>query len=192
MLYNHAVKSEKGFAMIEALVTALIVAIGISGVGVLLIRAIQGTQDSAQQSQAMWIVQDFVGRMRANTIAAKTGDYVVDANIDCDTLPSAMCAAYFDTGISTSANTNDCTATEMATYDKWITVCSIHDGVFDSPSDFMVSPALTSTCSLSDITTGECIQYNIQLDWVTKLTKGSTIEAERTNSNSYSMIVEVN
>ncbi len=53
MLNNNRVKPEHGFAMIEALVTALIVAIGVSGVGVLLMRAIQGTQDSAQLSQTL-------------------------------------------------------------------------------------------------------------------------------------------
>lgn len=67
---------QTGFAMIEIMVTVVIIAIAISGMGLLLLRAVQGTQDSAQLSQGMWIVQDYVGRIRANPDGAKGGFYV--------------------------------------------------------------------------------------------------------------------
>ena len=183
------IKKQDGFAMIEALVTALIVAIGISGAGVLLMRAIQGTQDSGQQSQAMWIVQDFVGRMRANSPAAKAGDYVVDAPVDCSARPT-ICSAYSINSISTSGNTPECTSTEMAISDIWQTVCGIDEDIKDSPSEFMVQPTLISACTIPDV--DNCLQYNVSLNWLTKLPKGSSVAAERTSTNSFSIVVEVN
>lgn len=183
------VKKQFGFAMIEALVTALIVAIGISGAGVLLMRAIQGTQDSGQQSQAMWIVQDLVGRMRANSPATRAGDYVVDAPVNCEAQPT-MCSAYSNNSISTSGNTPECTSAEMAVSDIWLTVCGIDDDIKDSPSEFIVQPTLISECTIPDAE--GCLQYNITLNWLTKLPKGSSVASERTSTNSFSIIVEVN
>jgi len=192
MLNNNRVKPEHGFAMIEALVTALIVAIGVSGVGVLLMRAIQGTQDSAQLSQAMWIVQDFVGRMRANPDAAKQNLYTIDAAINCDNRPAVMCAAHNNAGNSTSSDLVACSNSQMATFDIWITVCGISDDILDSPSDFIANPILTSTCPIVDAVTNECILYNVDLSWSVKLTTGSATASERTNTNNYSLAVELN
>ncbi|MFT6153633.1 MAG: type IV pilus modification protein PilV [Bermanella sp.] len=188
---------QSGFAMLEALITSVIVAIGLSGVGVLLLKSVHSTQDSAQQTQAVWIVQDFVGRIRANSEGARNGQYVVDndANtIDCDTLVTKMCAAHFieDDDKSTSNTIADCDSNEMATFDKWITACDINDEIYDSPSDFIANPVLLSTCTLTEIVTDLCYQYQVQLTWDTTLVKGSSVAAERTNTNSYSIVVEVN
>ena len=187
--------SQQGFAMIEVLVTAVIVAIGISGMGILLMRAIQGTQDSAQQSQAMWIVQDFVGRIRANSEGAKNGEYVVNGAENCDSPPAAICADY--NTASNKVESNVCTSTQMSTFDRWISVCGMTSNagvdtaskVFDSPAEFVINPVLTSTCTL---TQGDCVQYNVTLTWQTRIAKSSAESAERINENTYSMLLELN
>ncbi len=202
MLINNR---QRGFALIEVLVTAVIVAIGISGLGVLLMRAIQGTQDSAQHTQAMWIVQDFAGRIRANPMGARKGDYVLaatTATFCTDSRPALICADYFDGTHKDAAN---CTETPMATFDKWVTVCGMterpdptddgyvpEDKIFDSPSEFIINPVLTSECTINHLTrmsttSGglDCIQYVVTLDWDTRIT-------DRITSNSYSMVVELN
>ncbi len=199
-------KRQHGFALIEVLVTAVIVAIGVSGLGVLLLRAIQGTQDSAQRTQAMWIVQDFVGRIRANSSGARKGDYVLaatTASYCANSRPAQICAAYFDGNAKVAAN---CTETPMATFDKWITVCGIEpaldptatgydieDTVYDSPSKFIINPVLTSVCTLQHATrvstssgTPDCIQYSVTLSWNTRIADGGV------GSNSYNMVVELN
>jgi len=181
---------QNGFAMMEALITAIIVAIGVSGVGVLLLRSVQATQDSSQQSQAMWIVQDFVGRLRANSPAAKSGAYIGSTTtVGCANQPT-MCASYNNNGTNTEV-TATCSPDVMAAYDSWITVCGLDNTAFDTPSDFIVNPSLNSTCSLRDAS-NSCIQYNITFSWDTKLKKGNTDSTLRTNTNDYTMIVEVN
>lgn len=190
------IKRQSGFAMVEVMVTVTIIAIGISGMGVLLMRAIQGTQDSAQQSQAMWIVQDYVGRMRANPEGAKARYYELDpVDIDCNNLPR-MCAETYQLGAEVPAQ--ECTAIQMAAFDNWISTCGLHDDAYDSPSDFVVNPKLTSTCTNTSIRVGplsnqpDCIQYLINLTWDTKTTKGSSDAAERITQNDFSLIVEFN
>ena len=191
-------KRKNGFALVEVLVTAVIIAIGVSGLGILLMRVIQGTQDSAQQSQAMWMVQDFVGRIRSNADGARRGDYVLavtDATF-CDNPPSRICAEYYDSGAEVPAK--DCDPTQMATFDKWITVCGIASSIYDSPADFVVNPRLASSCSLtiprvSTIKgTPDCIQYEVTLTWDTRITKASKEASERIQKNTFSTVVELN
>ncbi len=181
---------QSGFAMLEALITALIVAIGVSGVGVLLLRSLQATQDSSQQSQAMWIVQDFAGKLRANSSAARSGDYIGQTTVaDCANLPT-MCASFNINGLITSSVEN-CDSNVMAAYDSWTSVCGLDSDSFDTPSDFIANPNLNSLCEQRD-TDNECVRYNITLTWDTKLARGSDTASERTNTNNYSMTVEVN
>jgi type IV pilus modification protein PilV len=189
--------NQRGFAMIEALVTAVIVAIAVSGVGVLLLRSIQATQDSAQLSQGMWIVQDFVGRMRANSNAAKQGNYIGDTDLDdCEIKPAPLCASYNSTGTSSSAGVSteilvDCSPEDMAAYDTWTTVCGFDNNSYDTPSDFIANPRLSNTCTIT-ADNNDCEQYSVSFTWDTRLKKGSADAALRTNTNNYSMIIEVN
>lgn len=177
---------QNGFAMIEVLVTAIIVAIGISGVGVLLLRSLQATQDNSQKSQAMWIVQDYVGRIRANSLAAKDYGYVASVSkANCSTEPAAICSAI------EGKDAEACTSSQMASYDNWITICGLDNNSFDTPADFVVNPILESACTRKN-GRQECIQYTIDLQWNTKLTTESSNAGERVNTNKYSMVMEVN
>jgi len=200
-------KSQHGFAMIEVLVTAVIIAIGLSGLGVLLMRAIQGTQDSSQHSQAMWIVQDFAGRIRANPIGARQETYetnAIPANY-CKTRPNPVCASYFDNG--NVVDPVDCTPADMANFDRWDMVCGMiidlkpgdtgynpEDVVFDAPAEFIVNPVLTSTCSKSHVSRistpslkVDCVQYLVTLTWSNRVSQGGV-----SRTSSYSTLVELN
>lgn len=188
--------SQSGFALIEVLVTSVIFAIGISGMGVLLLKTIQATQDNAQRSQGMWVVQDFVGRIRANPEGAKAGGYVT-TGVDCGTdrpATSAMCADHVINNVKVAGA--NCSPADMAAFDVWVTMCGFddptptdpNDKIFDSPAEFLVNSVLTSTC---DVAAG-CVQYSVNLTWSSKITKGDSDEAKRINENNYSMIVELN
>lgn len=187
--------TQRGFALIEVMVTAFIIAIGLSGIGVLLLKSIQGTQDSAQRSQGMWIVQDFVGRIRANPEGAKANGYVIAANPDCNNPPAIMCSDYINNGVRQDASI--CTPTQMATFDIYITMCGFDpvpanpdDKIFDSPAEFIVKPQLTSSCDLS---VGlNCVQYTVDLKWTSRITKGAANAAERINENNFTTVIELN
>ncbi len=189
---------QNGFALIEVLVTSVIIAIGVSGLGILLMRVIQSTQDSAQQSQAMWMVQDYVGRIQSNAQGARLGNYVITETPPnfCDNPPPAICAEFYKDGAEVPSI--ECTPTQMATFDQWLTVCGISADIYDNPSDFIINPTLVSTCSLTipRQSTGtpvpDCIQYDVTLTWDTRIAKTSKEASERIQKNSFTAVVELN
>jgi type IV pilus modification protein PilV len=189
---------QNGFALIEVLVASVIIAIGVSGLGILLMRVIQSTQDSAQQSQAMWIVQDYVGRIKSNTQGARLGLYELNAipSTYCDTPPNPVCVEHFKDGAEVAAV--NCTPPQMAAFDTFLTVCGISPEIFDSASDFMLNPTLLSRCSnkINRQSTGaavqDCVQYSITLTWDTRIAKTSAEAAERIQENSFTTVVELN
>lgn len=184
-------KTALGFAMIEVLVTAAIVAIGVSGMGVLLLRSLQGTQDNAQQSQAMWIVQDYAGRIRANSLAARNGDYELAAQPDCAAPPANICLDH-RTNNSFIQSSNCTVPADMAEMDRWITMCGLDGGLKDASADFLADAELSSTCLDVSALNGNCLRYLISLTWSTRLQQGNADENLRDYDNEYSMVVEVN
>ncbi len=190
------IQRQHGIAMTEVLVSAVIMAIGISGLGVLLLQALQGTQDSAQQSQAMWMVQDFAGRIRANSTGARLSGYEVATQPNCANQPTPMCADY-TTSLDARTAAASCTASQMAAYDTWITMCGLDKEQLDSPADFLVNSQLTSTCSLvhasrstdSNSSTRDCIQYTVGITWDIRDNKDAS---NVTNTKTYSLVVELN
>lgn len=189
---------QHGFAMIEVLVTAIIFAIGISGMGVLLLKTIQSTQDNAQRSQGMWIVQDFIGRIRANPEAALTNAYEgSQASSDCKPA-TVVCATYTNGGDTVS----ECDAAQMATFDIWSSICGFDTSstgkVFENPSEFLIEPELTSSCINPNAGAASCIEYNILLSWTTRQLQAfeETDDPEKPGGlmykNTYEMNVEFN
>jgi prepilin-type N-terminal cleavage/methylation domain-containing protein len=190
-------KSQRGFAMVEVMVTVVIIAIGISGMGLLLLRAVQGTQDSAQLSQSMWIVHDYIGRIRANPDGARDGLYIMDSdNISCSA-PTQCTDAYKQSGgintIGSWEGAEDCSVNQMAVYDNWSSTCSLHtdlEYLYDSPSNFIVGARLKSECISPNPT--NCVEYKVTLSWKTKIEKESSDSTDRTYDNEYSAIVGIN
>lgn len=183
MSLNAAIPLQRGIAMIEVLITAVILAIGLLGMGALQLTAIQATNDSSQQSQAVWAVQDFAGRILSNLEGAQASQYIVpDATISCATPPANWCE---DDGDASTA-TPSCNAAQLATFDKWNMVCSQADTTTynkTNPIDFLVDPTLTSACNAVDGTTGNCLNYTVTLSW--------TAQDENSQVNSFSTTVEV-
>ena len=186
---------QKGIAMLEVLVTAIILAIGISGIGVLLLQAVKSTQDTSQQTQGMWMIQDFVGRIRANPIGARLSAYESTGVIACAPPPATMCADHRMNGTFGPADV--CDPTQMAAYDIWVTMCGLQDNIFDSASDFLINPVLNSGCILyisrqgAEGSTNDCVRYNVELNWETKRRQGGDSDKERIYAQSYNVIVEL-
>ncbi len=207
------IKKQRGFAMVEVLVTAVILAIGISGLGMLLLRAIQGNQDSVQQSQGLWMVQDYAGRIRANAPGGRRGEgYEIEAGeYDCaaEEKLTKQCAELRTPAINGDGVLKEaelCLPDEMAAYDRWTTLCRLDvdgDHIYSNPSDFMINPVLTSKCTnnhasrSSNTSTGalDCVQYLVTLTWDTKLEKNYAAtddDAGPVRQNTYSVTVELN
>jgi type IV pilus assembly protein PilV len=61
-------KSNRGFSMIEALITLILVSIGVLGMVALQTRTLQNTQDSVQRNAAAALANDLLESMRAQPI----------------------------------------------------------------------------------------------------------------------------
>jgi type IV pilus assembly protein PilV len=107
--------------LVEVLIAAVIIGIGLLGVASLQITALQGASNADFRSRATDLTAALADRMRANLWGVDANNYIVDAASDCGTPPNAICAMTPD-DISTSGVT-DCTPAEMATFDLWEVSC---------------------------------------------------------------------
>ncbi len=82
---------QRGSLLIEVLVSIVIVAIGLLGLAGLHLRAQQAETESYQRAQALILLNDIEGRIRANREAAFAGNYAV--NILGTGAPAITCKA---------------------------------------------------------------------------------------------------
>lgn len=106
---------QKGITLIEVLITLLVTTVGLLGLAALQLNALQATADSGQRSQAVWLMQDLVERMRANP---KASDANYRQTVTCTTQPQ-QCAP-----TPGNASSTICTAEQMAYFDLWEAQCS--------------------------------------------------------------------
>lgn len=103
--------AERGFTLLEALITIVIISIGLLGILGLQTVSIANTQISAARSQATIAADNIADRMRANSAAAADGFYETsdpgDSNANDNPQPSDTCGD------------SKCTPQEMATFDLW-------------------------------------------------------------------------
>lgn len=90
---------ERGFTLIEVLVTVIILAIGLLGLAGLQLGGLRYSFSAYQRSQATIMANDIVDRMRANRTVAEAGGYDIDIGDDPD---EEDCTG---TGANCSANT---------------------------------------------------------------------------------------
>ena len=62
---------QNGFTLLEVLVTLVIVSFGLLGIAGIITNSIKVNQSSYARSQASWLANDIIDRMRANRIAAE-------------------------------------------------------------------------------------------------------------------------
>lgn len=116
---------QAGITMIEVLVTLLVFTIGLLGLAGLQLKALQGTNDGVQRAHATWLLQDFADRVYSNG-EASVANYS-GAAPNCAALPDPVCADFFNAATGAKVNGANCTATEMANFDRWETLCRYRD-----------------------------------------------------------------
>lgn len=110
MAKTNPIKVPLGIALIEVLVSIVILAIGLLGIANMLILAQRSNTSSYMKQQAVQCIYDIFDKMKANSQAAINGSYNV-SNIGSSTggssSPPVNCAASI------------CTSTQLASFDTW-------------------------------------------------------------------------
>lgn len=114
-------RKQLGISLVEVLVTLLLSSIGLLGLASLQLQALQATLDSAQRSQAAWLMYDLTERMRAS---AQADNAAFQVGVSCGSLPK-MCAAQMTAAGLQAAS--DCSASEMALFSLWEANCAYSD-----------------------------------------------------------------
>jgi type IV pilus assembly protein PilV len=84
-------RSVRGFTLIEALIALLVLTIGLLGAAGMLLTSVRNSHNSYLRSQASFIADSLVERMRANPLAIWNGKY--NGKLDGTTPAAGVCAA---------------------------------------------------------------------------------------------------
>jgi type IV pilus assembly protein PilV len=164
-------RQQRGFSLIEALITLFVFAIGILTVAGLQLISKKANYDAAQRTTAGMLANDIAERMRSNLSqnGVALASYLVE-DLGGGTLsaPGADCTAA------------DCTRDEMAAWDLY-EFEQLLDGASETSAGGLVEP---TACIRSDDTDGGAALYHIIIAWrgVTPLSN-PIIDADLTSAN---------
>jgi len=117
--------SNKGFTLIEVLVTIVVVSIGLLGLAGLQISGLRANVSSEARSKATLLASDIIERMRANPLGVAANNY---SALAVSKLANGNCSVPTPARICSNTNTTaavNCTASQMATFDEWVWGCGL-------------------------------------------------------------------
>lgn len=152
--------NQRGFTLLEVLVTIVIVSIGLLGLLGLQTVSLVNTQVSAARSQASVAADSMADRIRANPKGATDGDYTNVAHPAASNPPDPQC---------NSGST--CSTDEMAAFDAWdwdrsLATHTNHKG--EQVSGLLPNGAGYIDCVEHETpggNTSNCLSYRITVAW---------------------------
>jgi type IV pilus assembly protein PilV len=138
-------QQSEGFAMIEVLVSVILMAIGMIGLAGMLMMSQKTSSSSYLKQQAVDSAYDMVDRVRANSAAAISGAYAID------NLPTSGAPVIPDSPATNCVSTV-CTATQLASYDTWSWASKELTKLPNGSGSIVVSNVAGSTNTLLTIT----------------------------------------
>lgn len=64
-------RNQKGFSLLEILITLVILSFGLLGIAGIIVNSLKSNQSSYSRTQANWLANDIIDRMRANRSTAE-------------------------------------------------------------------------------------------------------------------------
>lgn len=149
----------KGFTLIEILVSLVIVAIGLLGLGSTQIMALKDNQDAYLYTQALTLSSEMADRIRANIGVWRVATLPT---------PASNCAN------SCNSVANSCTATAMAAYDYCIWITNAQSLLGSTA----VATVVKSPVSGSTVCQGNSSKLCLRLSWAGNLQTNSKFDFE--------------
>lgn len=118
-----SIHHQRGFNLIEALVAAVVLSMGLLGIAALQLTGMRNTQGSYYRSQAVTLMNDISERIYANTpgMSSYAGfDTSSGATACSSTTAPTACA------MSTASTVAACTPAQMAAYDVYAVGCGVN------------------------------------------------------------------
>lgn len=113
--FRHMTGRQRGLTLIEILVVLIIMAIGLLGIAGLQVTGVRQTTSAGLQTQAMFLAQDLVERIRANRNAVVSGS---NQTVDLTAYTKAKGDAFPTAAVASCASTG-CTPAELAQSDLY-------------------------------------------------------------------------
>ncbi|PUB74887.1 MAG: type IV pilus modification protein PilV [gamma proteobacterium symbiont of Ctena orbiculata] len=107
---------EQGMTLVEVLIAAVIVAVGLLGIASLQINALQGSTNADYRTRAIDFATSLSDRMQANLIGVADNEYLIQPSCDMGSL-SAVSACAMTPQMGDAASVANCSPRQMASYD---------------------------------------------------------------------------
>lgn len=157
-----AIKPNRGFTLVEVMVSVLIFSIGLIGVARLQVVAKQSNYDAVQRVTATSIAQDLISRMRANSSALST--YVEN--------DGALQINYDDANAEPTCNAGTCSDEQLAAHDLWDIeqdmIGMTEQDAADNPLGGLTMPTLCISAVDADgnvLDDGDSGIYTVAISW---------------------------
>lgn len=148
--------NQRGFSLIEAMVSLVVIGVGLLGLGGMQVASVKGTNNAHARTVATFLAMDLGDRMRANKEALDGGKY--------DTATSAAASAV-DCAVASTTNcrTSSCDSSQTALYDLEEVMC----GATASISKALLNSSLSVTCPGAAVGAGcdENSVHVIEIKW---------------------------
>ncbi len=177
------IQLSRGLSLIEVLVTITITSIGLMGLVSLQMQAVRATTDSGNRSQALWVFNDILNRMRANEHFSS--NYETNGVYQCGAAPT-VCSTY-NTGTALVPAVAACTGVQMADWDVFEIACGspkadAADGsvlFYGNSIDYLPGAQVTISCNDNPCTDG-ISSFTVTLVWRERADQESITGAART------------
>ena len=141
---SHSFPRQQGTTLVEVMIAAIIIGIGLLGIASLQMKAMQASTDAEHRARATDIAVSLADSMRANLLAnTKSGSDYISATAwnSCPSAPANECAMHVDAADATGVV--QCNPAQMAAFDLYEARCAPDRGAKKALPD----GKLTVTCN---------------------------------------------
>lgn len=180
----HSIHRQSGLNLVEILVAALILSVGLLSLAGLQVASLKSIQGATHKQQASFMIHELFERMRGNRIAAIAGEYnTLDGGTGIDVDCSAAVAV--DCGGSTA-----CTTTELAAYDLHTVQCGQSTAGSGSGTGL---PIIDGSFQVACAVAGDCASgVVVTLNWVERLSDKNIEDADADGLEPQTLSISAN